>query len=302
MSERSIFLQKILNINLDIKTNWFSKSFSDSDLEKLFINFIATLTSKNIIYVFVVLKFIYIYLLIECLITNSHRILYFLVFMLTIDIFFIISLYKTKNKRLKKIILYLKYFHVIISLNVFIIFYIYNNLEILPMINLLIILKSLLYILILDSSIILSVILSLLCTLIISIGLIISNKKTFQFMNEILIEIVVVILSNCIKYSNEDIIRNLFLSKFKYEKFYNHCSNNLDNSNSLNFFIYENKNFFIEKNTKDFLEKNYLFKNKINKNIIDENSKFIKTEQNSINFKKIGKIFFLFFKFKFFIN
>ena len=127
----------------------------------------------------------------------------------------------------------------------------------------------------LDSSIILSVFLSILCTLIISIGLIISQKISFQYMNEIFIEIVVVILSNYIKYSYDDIMRNLFLNKFKYEKIYIFCSNILDNRKSLNFCIYENKNIFLEKNIKDFLDKNYFYKNELQFKTNKENKKTI---------------------------
>ena len=300
MNERALFIEKILKINTDIKTNWLlTIKFCDPSLENNYNknNFLEK--KQKFIFSFIFIFFIYVYIISFGITFKWPKIFFTYPLIIIIDIFLFIFFLRTTSKIIINIIIILKLFFVLFGLYLMIINCIYENFEesiIFRLIYVFIIFKNILYILIIPNNILMIILFYMLIGLsMVFLGFLYKIPTLFSILNEFFVEVIFSCMSFYIRRYWELMNRKEFLSKYKFENFYNFSNDFLDEMDGLHFSYFDNKLIFVNKNLKKFLNINYsndpnnffkLQENELNKIYKDKNN------ENSTNFYPSKYIYF----------
>ena len=300
MNERALFIEKILKINTDIKTNWLlTIKFCDPSLENNYNknNFLEK--KQKFIFSFIFIFFIYVYIISFGITFKWPKIFFTYPLIIIIDIFLFIFFLRTTSKIIINIIIILKLFFVLFGLYLMIINCIYENFEesiIFRLIYVFIIFKNILYILIIPNNILMIILFYMLIGLsMVFLGFVYKISTLFSILNEFFVEVIFSCMSFYIRRYWELMNRKEFLSKYKFENFYNFSNDFLDEMDGLHFSYFDNKLIFVNKNLKKFLNINYsndpnnffkLQENELNKIYKDKNN------ENSTNFYPSKYIYF----------
>ena len=233
---------------------------------KIKLNKISAIISI-IFYIFLLVCFYHYY--------QTNYFLWILLSFLVIDsilgsFFFNCCKFKIKNSRIINFIYAIKFIFIYITLFIFMTITIMdfkqngNNIFLLSrLVYLLIVIKNIFFFFIPSSCFLIS---SFLCLINVSyFAFIISFINQNQIYNfyDILLEIFLSTITYFIKRSSEEITRNTFIEKFKFEIFYNYCDNLIDGLNGFHVSFKNKEIVYINKFLKEELNKIQFEKNEI---------------------------------------
>lgn len=281
MEDRYKLFEKIFNINEKLTKGWIYLAFCDNQLEANFQTYLHNRKSNVYKIVSLILFMFYVPLIITAFMYIGYSCAYFylIIVCLFLDLIIVVIYFLVNNKNLKKFFEYFKfflYFMCILSIGSYYINHTNDSFKILRIIYILIFVKNLLYLVIMDNSIFLSVLIFM-----ISCGFLMYCNLNKQFENLFTMEICLELIISFIMYFFKDYIDKLtritYLNKHKFKQFFFYSNDIIAGIEGMHFTYINHKLAFVNKNLKSFITED----EKNNSNL--QNSKINNNDDNNFN-------------------